>query len=299
MDLPLPRGGVPRAHLIAKGAAMIRTNNFLVLAVILSGAAPADAVELQDATVQAWQEYVRCADARMQARLDAKEPFLWIDESADRTQRTRRGEILVTPLAGQGTQNVPSGLIHHWIGATFIPGVTIENLLAVVHDYSRYSEIYKPVVVDSRSLTGDTTDPQFSMIWQRRVLFVNAAMQGRYRVHEFVVDSSRKYGVVDATLIQQIKEYRHPSEHLLPPDTGDGFMWRIHNISRYEQRDGGVYLEIEAMALTRDIPTSLGWLVTPVVNRLSINSLRTTLSQTREAVAAQRVTLAKSGRSPN
>ena len=278
---------------------MIRTNNFLVLAVILSGAAPADAVELQDATVQAWQEYVRCADVRMQARLDAKEPFLWIDESADRTQRTRRGEILVTPLAGQGTQNVPSGLIHHWIGAIFIPSVTIENLLAVVHDYGRYSEIYKPVVADSRPLAGDATDREFSMIWQRRVLFVNAAMQGLYRAHEFVVDSSRKYGVVDATLIQQIKEYRHPSEHLLPPDTGDGFMWRIHNISRYEQRDGGVYLEIEAVALTRDIPTSLGWLVTPVVNRLSINSLRTTLSQTREAVAAQRVTLAKSGRSPN
>src|SRR5437879_1811447 len=69
-----------------------------------------------------------------------------------------------------------------------------------------------------------------------------------------------------------------------PPGTGSGFIWRLHSIARYEERDGGVYLELEAIALTREIPASLRWLVNPVVNHLSTNSLTTTLRQTRDSV---------------
>ena len=49
-------------------------------------------------------------------------------------------------------------------------------------------------------------------------------------------------------------------------------------------RDGGVYVELEALALTRDIPASLHWLINPVVTRLSRSSVYTTLSQTRQAI---------------
>jgi hypothetical protein len=58
----------------------------------------------------------------------------------------------------------------------------------------------------------------------------------------------------------------------------------MHSIASYEERDGGGYLELEALALTRDIPASLRALVRPAVNHLSISSLSATLRQTREAV---------------
>jgi len=202
----------------------------------------------------------------------------------------------VAPLVRHGTQSVPDGLIHDWIGAVFIPNATVGSLLAVLHDYDRYKDIYKPAVTDSKSLEFNAADQDFSMTWQRHVLFVNAAMQGQYRAHDIAIDSRRGYGVVDATRIQEIEDYGRPSERLLPADAGAGFIWRIRSISRYLERDGGVYLEIEAIALTRDIPSSLRWLVSPVVNHLSVNSLTTTLSQTREAVGSQRVTLAKNNR---
>ncbi len=123
------------------------------------------------------------------------------------------------------------------------------------------------------------------MVWQRRVLFLNAAMEGRYQAQDIMVNSRRGYNV-DATQVREIENYGHSGEHPLPPDTGNGFLWRIHSIARYEERDGGVYLELEAIVLARDIPVSLRWLVTPAVRRLSINSLTTTLSQTRDAVNA-------------
>jgi hypothetical protein len=45
-----------------------------------------------------------------------------------------------------------------------------------------------------------------------------------------------------------------------------------------------VYLELEALGLTRDIPFSLRWLVSPVVKHVSADSLETSLRQTRDAV---------------
>jgi len=240
--------------------------------------------ELQIGTLKVWEEYIRGADLRMQTRLDAQKPFLWTDESPDRTRRVRLGETAVAPVVGHGTRNVPNGLIHDWIGGVFIPGATIESLFAVMHDYNRYKDIYRPVVADSRLLACTATDQKFSMVWQRKVLFVNAAIEGEYQARNIRVDAWRGYNVTDASQVQEIEDYGHAGEHLLPPGTGNGFIWRLHSIARYEERDGGVYLELEAIALTRDIPFSLRWLVNPVVNHLSINSLTTTLRQTRDAV---------------
>jgi hypothetical protein len=243
-----------------------------------------NAIELQAGTMQAWTDYISAADSQMQARLDGQRPFLWADEADGRRSRLRRGEIVVGPVSRHGTQSVPNGLIHHWIGAVFIPNTTLDGLLAVVHDYDRYKEFYKPVVADSKLLGCTERDQRFYMVWQHRVLFVNAAVEGQYQAHDFVVDQHRGYSITAATRLQEIEGYGHGNEHLLPPGQGNGFIWQVHSIVRYEERDGGLYLEMEAIALTRDIPASLRLLVKPVVNRLSSASLATSLRQTRDAV---------------
>jgi hypothetical protein len=51
-----------------------------------------------------------------------------------------------------------------------------------------------------------------------------------------------------------------------------------------EERDGGVYIELEAMVLSRDIPAALRWVVDPIVRRVSRSSLETSLQQTADAV---------------
>jgi hypothetical protein len=268
-------------------------NKCAVLATILGGMCrEAPGIELQRATLDAWQEYVRAADARMQARRQSKDtPFLWIGELPERMRSVQRGGILVQAIPEHGITSVPGGLIHHWIGAVYIPDTTIAGLLSITGDYDRYSEIYRPLVMQSRLLNSDGIHEEFSMIWQRRVLFVNAAVQGHYNAYNCAVDSHHGYGIVDADRIQEIDNYGLSHERVLPPDTGNGFIWRIHSITRYQENEGGVYLEIEAIALTRDIPASLRWLVSPVVNRLSTKSLTTTLSQTRDAVQLRQARL--------
>ena len=53
---------------------------------------------------------------------------------------------------------------------------------------------------------------------------------------------------------------------------------------RLEENDGGVYVEIEAVALSRDIPPALRFLVDPIVRRVSRSALLTSLEQTENAV---------------
>jgi hypothetical protein len=256
----------------------------LGLALLVMGIpATSSAIELQRSTLNAWDDYIQNANRRMRARLNGPGPFLWVNEETSRRDRVRRGEVIVAPVIGRGVQAVPNGLIHDWIGAVFIPNATLESLFAVVHDYDRYKEIYRPVVADSKVLACTAVDQRFSMTWQHKILFVDAAMDAQYQAHDFV-DGRRGYNIASTTRVQEIQGYGHSGERLLPPDTGNGFMWRIHSIARYEEQEGGVYLELEAIALTRDIPASLRWMVNPVVNRLSINSLATTLRQTRDAV---------------
>ena len=48
-----------------------------------------------------------------------------------------------------------------------------------------------------------------------------------------------------------------------------------------EQRDGGVYLDIEGNALSLGVPSSMRWVVDPMANHPSVNSLNT-LRQTRD-----------------
>jgi hypothetical protein len=166
-----------------------------------------------------------------------------------------------------------------------MPGATIGSLSAVVGDYSKYKDIYKPVVVDSKVLGCTDENQRFSMLWVHKVMFITAAIK---TVAILKVDRRRRYDDRESLQAQEIEHYGRPEERLLPPGTGSGFIWRLHSVARYEERDGGVYLELEVIALTRDIPASVRWLINPVVNRLSINSLTTTLQQTREAVNSMR-----------
>jgi hypothetical protein len=62
-------------------------------------------------------------------------------------------------------------------------------------------------------------------------------------------------------------------------------LWRLNSYWRFEERDGGVWLECEAVSLTRDVPTGLGWIIEPIIRDLPKESLANTLRSTRTALA--------------
>jgi len=264
------------------------------LAIFLIGSVPGFAADLSPDTVAAWQQYLRIVDGRMQSRLDGVQPFLWVDEDPARAQRVRRGEIVVSDLRRKVATAVPHGQIHDWIGGAFIPGASVAEVLAVVRDYDHYKEFFKPTVVDSRSIGQAGPRQHFEMLWLQKVLFVTAAIDAEYQSTYFPVDDKRWYSTSSSTRIQEIENYGEADERKLPPGSGCGCLWKVHSIARFQERDGGVYVEIEAVGLSRDIPASLRWMVAPVVSRVSRNGVINSLRETRDAVCSMSQTSVKS-----
>jgi hypothetical protein len=242
------------------------------------------AASLEPTTLKAWEGYVDSANTRMEQRLSTGNVFLWVDEETERLQRVRAGEIVVSPVGQQNPKRVPSGLIHDWVGAAFIPGATLPDVLQVVRNYEQYKDLYQPSVIDSRVIDTSQTKDHFSMLLIHKSTFLKTALDADYESSYVHVDDRHAYSISRATRIQEVDEYGTPAQRTLQQDEGKGIIWRLFSITRYAERDGGVYLELEAIGLSRDIPASLRFLVEPIVRRVSRASLATSLRQTEQAV---------------
>ncbi len=246
------------------------------------------AAELKAETLNAWDAYIQKANSEMENHLHS--PFLWVDEVPDRVQRVRAGEILVSPVGQHNPKSVPSGLIHDWMGAAFIPDAKLEDVLSVAQDYSRYPEFYKPTVVESKSLGGTGTCDKYSMLLANKEVASGTALDSEYEACYHQVDERRWYSVVYTTRVQEIRHYGRSDAEELPPGHGNGYIWRVYGFARFEERDGGVYLELQAIVLSRDIPFAVRWMVDPIVRRISRNSMSISLHQTAEAVRSRTAT---------
>src|SRR5579871_6819153 len=116
---------------------------FLLLVCAVSLPASASAAELKQKTAAAFDKYVAATEARIAGELRPGGTFLYVDSLSPDAQKNayeqlKKSEILVEKLEtkGQGiNSDPPDGMIHHWIGLSFIPGVTLAEVLPTVQDY--------------------------------------------------------------------------------------------------------------------------------------------------------------------
>ncbi len=255
----------------------------LALFAIFSAPAQSRANELKEQTLAEWNDYVHSACLRTEERAEDA-PFLRVSEVPERRDRARAGEIIVWREGDGHREKVPHGLIHDWTGAVFIPKAAIADVFAVARDYDHYAEIYKPVVMEARGRGSDGDGDSYSMLLVQKVLFVTAAVQGQYETQYTRIDAKHWYSISQSTRLQAVEGFGQADMRVLPPDRGPGYIWRLFSFTRFEESDGGVYVEVEAMALSRDVPAMLRWLVDPVVDHMPRESVRETLEKTREAV---------------
>jgi hypothetical protein len=261
---------------------MSHSSAFAVLAgIMLFDPLSARGAELKQETLDAWDLYLHAARLGMLSRAGGH--FLWTDESPERANHVHSGEVEVSPINGNTQETVPSGLIHHWIGAAFIPGARIDSVIAVIRDYDHYAEFYKPNVIDAKTLSRRAAEDRFSMVMVDKAMFMKRALESEYQSRFTQVDRRKWYSIAQTTRVQELAQ---ANTLRLPDGEGSGYIWRMCTISRYEERDGGVYVEIEAIALSRSIPAMLQWVVEPIVRRVSRSSLTATLEQTRAAAAS-------------
>ncbi|HTB14815.1 MAG TPA: hypothetical protein VK752_24755 [Bryobacteraceae bacterium] len=264
-----------------------------VALVMLSWPTGAGAADLKPETLQAWDAYLQAAKARNQKHLADGASFLSIDADPAIAAKLHQGEIVVSPAKPNVPIKVPSGLIHDWVGAIFIPNASIADVMRVVRDYGRYPAIYHPNVVGSKPIEMGESEDRFSMVIMNKSFFAKSALDSDYRSTRVRVDDQHWYITSETTRVQEVADYGAASQHLLPEDQGKGIIWKLSSFARLEERDGGVYIELEAMVLSRDIPAALRWIVDPIVRRVSRNSLETSLQQTADAIRTSMTTMTR------
>ena len=116
---------------------------------------------------------------------------------------------------------------------------------------------------------------------------MTAAFYAEFDSNYVQLNRKQGYKTVHTTSVQQVEHYGQSDEHKLPPDKGAGYLWRLMSLVRFEQRDGGTYLEMEVIALSRDFPRSLQFLLKPVIDRVPREDLEEKLEQIRDATKSQ------------
>ncbi|MBV8811849.1 MAG: hypothetical protein JO033_24525 [Acidobacteriaceae bacterium] len=252
----------------------------VVCSVALNGA------ELKRETAKEFDDYLVRANSRMMDRI--QHSFLWVDESEQRLQRVRAGSIIVAPVQPRMPIPIPHGLVHHWIGAAFIPGMHIDDVIGTVRDYDRYAEFYAPAVTGAQviEVSGDPerAPDRFTLTLVNKSLFSKHALECESKTTYTRLDAHRWYSRSHTVRIQEWEQYGTSNQYLLPAGEGAGYVWSSSTMSRFEERDGGVYVEMEAIALSRDVPVAMRELVNPIIRRVSKSTVVTSLDETRKAV---------------
>ena len=276
---------------MAKTGRYLRQALALCFAAFLAFPAPAAAADLQPETTQAYDRYIQLTQAQVNSELAQSGPYLWVErlpaaERATAYTQLRDGQLVIQRLStldsGQPIP-VPGGMIHHWIGTVFVPGATLAQTLSFMQDYDHKVDYFKPDIVRSKILR-QNGDDYFVLLRFYRKEIITTVIDTDQEVHYHVVDPTHAYSRSRTTRVQEVENAGRSDEKLDAEGHDRGFMWRMNTFWRFEEKDGGTYVECQAISLTRGIPTGLGWMVGSFVTSVPRESLTFTLTTARTAL---------------
>lgn len=236
------------------------------------------------AAVAAFNAYSRSVEQRLARQHRSPGTFLALTSSnrAQAEARLRSGELLIEQLTPQPA-DLSGSLLHHWRGTAFVPNATAADFEHLLADFKSYPQNFAPQVLEARLVSQRGGHMQAWMrIRQHHVLTV--VMDTTCDVTFGQLDVNHGYSISHSTRIDEIDAPGTPSERALSPAEEHGFLYRLNTYWSYEQRDGGLYLQIEAVSLTRSIPTGLNWLIGPYIESIPRESLTFTLASARNAL---------------
>jgi hypothetical protein len=263
----------------------------LVLALSLSASAVAVAAELKPDTAAAFDRYTRLTEQRIKTEVPRTNAFLWID-SLPESRRSevanglKQGGVIIERLRTRdGSQDidVPDGLIHHWVGTVFVPGVTVKDAVTLMQDYNRHSKYFAPAIARSKLLDRDGNRFRVALRFHVKKI-ITVTLDTENEAEFFHPAADRAHSRIRSTRTTEIADANTPRERPKPPGEENGFMWNLNTYWRFLERDGGTYVQCESLTLTRDVPFALAWIIRPIVTQMPKESLTFTLGKARQAL---------------
>lgn len=263
-----------------------RTSRIAVVLALAAGPAIGTAA-LSSESVAAWSSYTAANEQRISRELSARGPkFLALDyapNAAAEKNVVLSGGIDIEPMGavdarGEGIE-VPSAMVHHWRGAVLIPGAKLDDLLTKLK--SGVPDTRQEDILQSKVIAR-TSDGMRVYLKLQRKKFVTAVYNTEHLVTFTRYDATHAASASTAIKIAELENPNTPAERELPPGQDRGFLWRWNTYWRYEQVPAGVIAECESVSLSRDIPTVVRYLVSPLIASTARESMERTLSGLRE-----------------
>jgi hypothetical protein len=229
------------------------------------------------AAVAAYNSYVAVVETRLARQHRSQNGFLVAGPFTPQNEpRLRRGELIVEQLTPSTGVGLPGAMLHHWRGTAFVAGAKAADFERLLRDFDAYPRHFSPQVVEAKVLSEQGDHLQASMrVRQRHVIAV--VMDTAYDIAFGQLDAQHGYSISRSTRIAEIEAAGTSAERVLSSSQEHGFLWRQNTYWSYEERDGGLTMQIESVSLTRSIPIGLGWAVGPFVESVPRESLEFTL----------------------
>jgi hypothetical protein len=248
------------------------------------------AADLKPETAAAFDRYIAATEARMgdDVRLNQ---FLVIDRLADLQRKEaydqlQKGQVYIEELHTQADRHsisIPNGMIHHWVGVVFIPKATLSETNALLRDYEDEPAIYKPEVRRAKLLESHGNKSTIYLQMFNKSI-VTVILDAYFDVTETQMGSARSQSASRSTRIAEVLDAGGPNERERTDGNNHGYIWRLNNYWRIEEKDGGVYIQNESITLSRPVPALLAWLINPLTKSIPRDVLLHLLTDTRNGV---------------
>lgn len=240
--------------------------------------------------VAAFNAYIGAVESRLAQQHRSQNGFLALAAPAEQNRiLLRKGELLIEELTPSTGAELPGALLHHWRGTAFVPGATAAEFERLLKNFNAYPQFFSPQILEARVLSprgdGQQDGDHFQVLLrvrQRHVITV--VLDTTYDIVFERIDAQNGYSTSRSTRISEVGSAGAADEHALDSKQDHGFLWRQNTYWSYEERDGGLYMQIESVSLTRSIPTGLGWAVGPFVKSVPRESLEFTLRSASSAL---------------
>jgi hypothetical protein len=227
---------------------------------------------------------VRLTENRITTEVGGAESSAGIHEKMH--DKAFRGELPIEPLQTSGPDGRPiavsQGMVHHWRGLVFIPGVS----LAAVVEAARHPERHRQDDVLEARVLARADDTMQIYLRLRRSSVVTVVYNTEHRISFHSQAPGRVSSRSVATRIAELADAGTTREREMPPGQDSGYLWRLNAYWRYQEVKGGVLVECESLSLSRDVPGLLSGLVRPIVDRIARESLGRTLAALRDQFSA-------------
>jgi hypothetical protein len=236
----------------------------------------------EPAAVSGFDSYISQVEARLNRQHRSPQEFLAPVDSA----RLHQGELTVDRLSPANGGDLPGAMLHHWRGTAFAAGAKAADFERLMRDFTAYPQRYSPQVMSVRVISQNDDHFQATMrVRQKHVITV--VMDTTYDIVFTWLDAKHGYSISRSTRVSEIDSPGSSKERVLGSSEEHGFLWRMNTYWSYEERDDGLYMQIESVTLTRSIPAGLGWAVGPFVESVPRESLEFTLRATCDALRKQ------------